>query len=215
MLQRQISLLKKLSEQHTEHAHDLIAIQFALEALHSADSQITNVMGTKFSDLQALLARDHAGAEGDNRYPTDAPDFYISINRKIIRAMCILGARQTARHLKRIQSKELQLAHGFIHERYRFKKRKESSSHGETGGQKQKNIYQPLIGEIRRLFINATKAKPHLSSKNDYANHIHADVVNFIQKDADRYKRVGPKDKTLAYAYQNYILRQVKDIKIK
>lgn len=96
-----------------------------------------------------------------------------------------------------------------------FRRNEQAKHHGEAGGQQQKNVVEPLQNEIRKLFSKAMQDRPDLHTKKALANYIHADVVKFIQMDSKRYSRVGPKDKSIDYPYQRYILSSVKDIAFK
>lgn len=215
MIQRYISLMDKIIDQHPEHKYDLHTIKCALEKLNSAEEQLKSLIGHSLSDMYHLLGRNSAGNEIDNPLPEKMPDIFLPINHDIIHAISILRAERTAGHLSQLHVKELLLASGAFYEKFKSKKKNEAKMFGAEGGEQQKNIVQPLVDEIRRLFIGAIKNKPKMPHKKDYANMIHDDVVKFIALEPGRYTHVGPKDKTTAYAYQDYIISQVRDIKLK
>lgn len=142
-------------------------------------------------------------------------DIYRPINKYIVNAIKYIGAKSTANHIQNLFEREAMLVMGVFQAMDLFKRQEQAKHHGAAGGQKQKHAVEPLQNEIKKLFNKAMQDRPDLHTKKALANYIHADVERFIQMDPKRYSRVGPKDKSIDYPYQRYILGSVKDIAIK
>ena len=213
MIQKYIALLETLGSQHPEHADALNVLTVTMEMLSLAENELDGYMRSYFSP--EVLTRESIGTLMDNPLKSADQDIYGPIHIQIVRAMEILGAERTANHLNTVFSRELMLIMGIPQKREHRKAQTKAKHHGETGGQQQKAVFEPLKQEIKRLFHEAIQEKPNLGSKKAYANYIHIDVEEFIQKEPERYSRVGPKDKAIDYPYQRYILDSVKDMKVK
>lgn len=202
-----------LKIQHPENKDDLNTIQAALEVLLIAENQLEGYKQNPL--LPQKIIRDSVGTLIYQPLKSTEHDIYRPLNNYIINALEYIGAEYTANHTRNLFERETMIVMGVFTAKDRYKRQEQARHHGTSGGQQQKNVVAPLQNEIKRLFNKAMQDRPDLHTKKALANYIHIDVQAFIQRDPERYARVGPKDKTIAYPYQRYILDSVKDIKVK
>lgn len=213
MIRTYISLVNNLSNQHPEHTDELNVIKVAMEMLLLAENQLDTLSYPPL--FSEMMIRESVGTLIGSPLKSTDQDIYRHINQNIVSAVELMGAKRAASHLQRLLDREAMLIRGVFKEKERMKRQTDAKHHGEIGGSKQKDIVKPLQQEIKKLFRQAMQERPNLGSKKAYANYIHNDVEAFIQRDPERYAHVGPKNKTLDYPYQRYIVGSVVDIKLK
>ncbi|WP_320151651.1 hypothetical protein [uncultured Tolumonas sp.] len=184
-------ILSECNEDNIEKKHALTFIHAGLNAIAEVESELKIINEVPFESLGKIISRDSAGNEFDNPMTDDDP--YLMLGQKLVTALSLLGAKQTCKYVKKIQGKELLLATGHTYQRYDSRKRRESKVSGIAGGMKTVERLQPLMDEIKRLFILVKNENPSQTLKY-YTQKIQPDVDKFISLNPQKYGDIGSRD---------------------
>jgi hypothetical protein len=185
------SILSECNEDNIEFKYALTFIHGGLSALCDVENELKILNEVPFERLGRIVNRDSAGDAFDNIMTGDDP--YIFLGQKLISALSLLGVYQVGKYVQKIQNKELLLATGHTYKQYEHRKRRESKISGVAGGMKTVERLQPLMDEIKRLFILVKNENPNQTLKY-CSQQIQPDVDKFISLDPERYHDIGSLD---------------------